>query len=187
MGKLQKELPSHLKYHNTDHTADVLQAAELMACSENITEKEKELLLTAAVFHDSGFLKIREGHETESCAIARYYLPLYNYEPAEIDVVCSMIMATRLPQSPNNKPEEILCDADLDYLGREDFLELSARLFTELKNEGIIKNVDEWNREQADFMGNHSYFTKTAINLRQSKKEQHIELIKSKITTQILK
>jgi uncharacterized protein len=187
MGKLQKGLPVHLKYHNTDHTNDVMQAAEFLAGRENINEKEKELLLTAALFHDSGFLKIREGHETESCGIARYYLPLYNYEPAEIDLICGMIMATRIPQSPNSKLGEILCDADLDYLGREDFLELSARLFTELKNEGIIKNVDEWNREQADFMGNHHYFTKTSVNLRQPKKEQHIDLIRSKITTQILK
>lgn len=186
LGKLEKELPPHLTYHNISHTLDVMQAAELTARRENIDSDSKELLLTAALFHDSGFLKIRDGHEAESCNFARYHLPLYGYAPAEIDVICSLIMATRIPQSPRNRLEEILCDADLDYLGRDDFSALSARLFSELKAENIVKDEDEWNTQQAEFMGNHQYFTTTAINLRQAKKEQHIEDIKSKIPTRII-
>ena len=33
--------------------------------------------------------------------------------------------ATKIPQTPLTKLEEIICDADLDYLGREDFFEIS--------------------------------------------------------------
>jgi len=184
-GKLEKELPSHLSYHNIDHTRDVLQSADFLANAENIDDHGKELLLTAALFHDTGFLKIRDRHEAESCNFARYYLPLHQYAPDEIEVVCSLIMATRIPQSPVNKLEEILCDADLDYLGRDDFFILSARLFKELKAEGIVKDEDEWNRQQADFIGNHRYFTGTAIKMMQAKKDQYVELIKSKISNHI--
>lgn len=180
--KLEKELPAHLTYHNRYHTADVMQAAEIIAGNENIPEKEKELLLTAALFHDTGFLKKRAGHELESCNIAQYYLPLYGYTPDEIEQVSTLIMATKLPQSPQEKLGEILCDADLDYLGRDDFFTLSDRLFAELKAEGLIRDEEEWNREQADFMGKHQYFTTSQVKLRQPAKEQYVELIKSKIT-----
>ncbi|MBB3056519.1 HD domain-containing protein [Mucilaginibacter gotjawali] len=185
MGKLEKELPARLTYHNLHHTLDVLQAAERIAVEEAIPENDKELLLTAALFHDTGFLKKREGHEAESCNIAQYYLPSYGYTPAEIERVCSMIMATRIPQSPGDKMGRILCDADLDYLGRDDFFMLSARLFNELKNEGLVKNEEEWNREQADFMGAHQYFSASRVKLRQPVKAHYIELIKSKITNQL--
>ena len=181
MGKLEKELPHYLSYHNKDHTEDVLQAAENIANNEGVPENDKRLLLTAALFHDSGFLKGRSEHEAESCAIASCYLPMYKYQPDEIELICGMIKATKVPQAPQNHLEKILCDADLDYLGRDDFFILSNKLFSELNAECIISNEDEWNREQADFMESHHYYTATSINLRDAKKEQYIELIKSKI------
>ena len=185
-GKLEKELPAHLSYHNIDHTIDVVHATESIAAKEGIDENDKRLLLTAALFHDTGFLSGREGHETASCAIVRRYLPEYNYQPVEIEAICGMIMATRLPQSPKNQLEQILCDADLDYLGRDDFFVLSNRLFDELLSEKLLNNENEWNIEQTGFMDNHRYFTKTSVKLRQPKKEQYIEVIRSKNLNNVL-
>ena len=184
-GKLKEELPLHLSYHNIEHTTDVMQAVALAGDREGIDEENKRLLLTAALFHDTGFLIGREEHENVSCNIAIQYLPGFGYQPEEIEAICNMIMATRIPQSPQNHLEEILCDADLDYLGRDDFFILSNRLFTELQAEDIVKDEEEWNMQQADFMGSHRYFTETSINLHQAKKEQYIELIKSKISNKI--
>jgi uncharacterized protein len=184
-GKLEKELAGHLSYHNIDHTTDVMQAVALIGDIEGIDEKNRRLLLTAALFHDAGFLVGREEHENASCNIAIQYLPGFGYQPAEIEAICNMIMATRIPQSPQNHLEEILCDADLDYLGRDDFFMLSSRLFTELQAENIVKDEEEWNMQQADFMGGHRYFTETSINLREVKKEQYVKLIKSKISNKI--
>jgi uncharacterized protein len=181
LGKLEKELPGHLSYHNIEHTTDVMQAVVLIGDIEGIDEKNRRLLLTAALFHDTGFLIGREEHENASCNMATRYLPGFGYQPAEIETICNMIMATRLPQSPQNHLEEILCDADLDYLGRIDFFMLSNRLFAELRDEGIVKDEEEWDIQQADFMGSHRYFTETSINLHQAKKEQYIESIKSKL------
>ncbi|MEO6850299.1 MAG: HD domain-containing protein [Mucilaginibacter sp.] len=181
LSKLQKELPAHLLYHSINHTTDVYRAAERIAKGEGITNDERKLLLTAASFHDSGFLKAREGHETESCNLARRYLPGYNYNAVEIELICGMIMATKLPQSPHTLLEEILCDADLDYLGRDDFFLLSNILFSELHTECLIKGEREWNMEQAEFMGNHHYFTHTSVKTRQANKEHYIKLVKSKI------
>ncbi len=181
LGKLENGLPAYLSYHNKDHTLDVLQATENIASHEGVTENDKRLLLTAALFHDSGFLKGRYEHEAESCVIAEHFLPEYNYKPDEVELICGLIRATKIPQSPQSHLEKILCDADLDYLGRDDFFILSNKLFSELKAESILNNEDEWNREQADFMEGHHYFTATSINLRNAKKERYIDLIKSKI------
>ncbi|MFI5137647.1 MAG: HD domain-containing protein [Sphingobacteriales bacterium] len=184
-GKLEIELPQHLSYHNIDHTIDVMQAAESIAEKEGIGEDDKRLLHTAALLHDVGFLSGRDGHEAASCAIAREYLPVYGYGPDEIETICSLIMATRIPQLPQNKLEEILCDADLDYLGRDDFFIMSQRLFNELQAEGIVNNEDNWNRQQAAFMEEYKYFTNTSRMLRQGRREQHIKIMKSKIPNQI--
>ncbi|HTE00878.1 MAG TPA: HD domain-containing protein [Mucilaginibacter sp.] len=181
LNKLRKELPAHLSYHGIAHVEDVYQAAERIAKEEGISKYEQKLLLTAALFHDSGFIKMREGHEAESCKIAHRYLPAYNYRPDEIELICGMIMATRIPQSPQTRLEEILCDADLDYLGRADFFILSCRLFAELQAEGIIKDEEEWDRQQETFMEGHRYQTATSIKLRQPKKAEYIKLVKSKI------
>lgn len=92
-----------------------------------------------------------------------------------------MIMATKVPQQPQNHLEEILCDADLDYLGREDFFTIGNKLFAELSVYGILSTEDEWNELQARFLEAHHYFTKTAIKLRKKKKDKHLKLVKSKL------
>lgn len=185
LGKLKIELPTHLSYHNSIHTLDVLQAAENLSGIERTSDSDKELLFTAALFHDSGFVRSRENHETESCNIARKFLPAYNYDEHEIERICAMIIATKVPQEPQNHLQALLCDADLDYLGRDDFFMLSHQLFLELYAEGLVKDESEWNKQQVEFMESHFYHTSTAVKLRQEKKETHIEIIKSKISKPI--
>src|ERR1700761_4576815 len=174
LDKLDKELPKELSYHNTDHIKDVYNAAEQIGQKEGVSANEMKLLLTAAAYHDSGFLQQREGHEEESCRIAAKTLPTYGYSLAGIKKIEGMIMATRIPQSPKNQLEEILADADLDYLGRDDFFITGNKLFNEFLTAGIVNNEDDWNRLQVRFMENHHYFTQTSIALRQTKKEQHL-------------
>lgn len=135
------------------------------------------LLATAALFHDAGFLKCAKGHEAESCGMAKAILPGYQYNANDIEQICGMIMATQLPQSPHNLLEQILADADLDYLGREDFFTIGDKLYQEFCLSKTINDRNEWNKLQIDFIKEHTYFTKTAINLRQAKKEANICLL----------
>lgn len=181
--KLKEELSANYTYHNIDHTNDVYQAAESLGRQENISEADMKLLLTAALYHDSGFLKFSTGHEEESCRIAAKALPEYGYSEMDINLICGMIRATRIPQSPKTHLERILADADLDYLGRNDFFEVGDRLFTELHLLGKIASKAEWDKLQLEFMQDHSYFTKTAINLRQDKKAANIAQIRISLLT----
>lgn len=183
LNRLKKELSPQLYYHNADHALDVFEAAKRIGEAEGITGEEMQLLLTAAYYHDSGFLIKAKGHEEESCRIAREALPGYGYNEDEIGRICGMIMATRLPQSPANHLEEIIADADLDNLGRDDFFEISHKLFLENSFFGKVGDETEWNRQQIDFIKSHQYFTKTAINLRQAKKDANLGRIKAQVNS----
>jgi uncharacterized protein len=179
--KLASELPSKLSYHSVDHIKDVYQASDYLLKHEGVDGEDMQLVLTAALYHDSGFLFDAEGHETLSCDIVRKYLPQFDYNAQEVEQVCSMIMATKLPQSPKNKLEEILCDADLDYLGREDFYTTGAKLYNEFLSRDIVKNEGEWNKVQLQFLEQHRYFTNTATKLRKEKKDEHLRQIRTKV------
>jgi predicted metal-dependent HD superfamily phosphohydrolase len=181
LDRLNEELPRHLSYHSVDHVKDVYTAAENIGKLEHISAYDMQLLLTAALFHDSGFMHGPNNHEEESCRIASEYLPGFNYSDDEIEKINGMIMATKLPQTPRTPLEEIICDADLDYLGRDDFFPISDNLYAEFTYTGIVNNENDWNKIQVSFFEKHQYFTKSALRLREEKKEENLCLIRAKI------
>jgi len=181
LNKLTQELPGHLHYHNISHILDVYDAAMRYAKLEGISAEDTELLKMAALFHDSGFIVKADGHELISCGFAEEYLPDFGYSFNQIEKIKGMIMATRIPQTPKNHLEQILADADLDYLGRTDFEEISNGLFEELKAENKIADLDTWNKIQVSFFEKHSYFTESAKRLRNEKKSINLENIKKQL------
>jgi uncharacterized protein len=182
--KLKKELPRHLSYHSVEHVKDVYKSARAIAKQEKVKGEDMKLLLTAALFHDSGFLINQKEHEKHSCKIAKQYLPEYGYTDEQIDKICGMIMATKIPQMPHNHLEQIICDADLDYLGRDDFFIIGDRLFSELMMYSIINNETEWDKLQIRFLESHHFFTATAIKMRKEKKDEYLAIIKSRLDEQ---
>lgn len=181
ISKLEKELPSWLTYHNAEHTKNVIAASEHMANAENIVADELVLLKTAALFHDAGFLENHNKHEEISCKLAKKYLPLYEYNPAQVELICSMIMATKLPQSPKEKLGKYLCDADLFYLGTDKYEEYAENIYAEFKKTGQVKTKAEWQIKQADFLSAHTYFTNTAREEREPQKQITLQKIKERV------
>jgi uncharacterized membrane-anchored protein YitT (DUF2179 family)/predicted metal-dependent HD superfamily phosphohydrolase len=177
MEKLENDLPSYVRYHNAQHTKDVMTAAEYLGTKEGIGEEDMMLLRTAALFHDTGFLQQMIGHEEISCEMARKHLPHFGYTPEQVDRICKIIIATQLPQSPTDKLGEILCDADLSYLGEDDYIRQSQKLFHELRHHNIINTQEEWVVRQIEFLGQHRYFTQTARNEHDAAKQKVIRKI----------
>ena len=175
LNKLENELSKKLDYHNLEHILDVYNASIQYAKLEGVNEEETILLRTASLFHDSGFIVKADGHEQISCEFAEQYLPNFSYSKSQIEKIKGMIMATKIPQSPKNHLEEILADADLDYLGRDDFEKISERLFQEL----ALNDRNEWNKIQISFFEKHNYFTDSAKRLRNEKKQENLEKIKA--------
>lgn len=181
LNRLRTELSPKLSYHSFEHTCDVLDASINIANQEKLNEYEISLLKTAVLFHDIGFIYQLQNHEDKGCEIAQQTLPQYDYTSDEIEIICGMIMATKIPQVANSKLEKIICDADLDYLGRDDFWEIADNLFHELEALDIVSNEYDWNSIQLKFLDNHTYFTNYSIKNRTPKKLQHIESIKLKL------
>ncbi|HDZ40329.1 MAG TPA: HD domain-containing protein [Bacteroidetes bacterium] len=182
LDKLEKELPAYLYYHNVKHTVDVVTEVELIGWAEGCSDEEILMLKTAALFHDAGHTIDYDNHEFHGAQMAREMLPLFNYSEQQINIICDIIMATRLPPKPKNLLEKIICDADLDYLGRSDFIPVSNTLYDELKAQNKIGSLNEWNKLQVKFISNHQYFTNTARSLREVNKQKQIERIESLIT-----
>lgn len=175
--KLERELPSDRTYHSQAHTWDVYLTAIDIAQKEGINGEELQLLKTAALFHDAGFTEQELDHEEVSCRMARSVLPGFGYAPAQVDYICKMILATRIPQSPRDKLSRILCDADLDYLGRDDFFKIGARLFEELRVYKVVETERDWNELQLRFLRKHKFHTATNKRDREPMKRVHIDKV----------
>jgi len=180
--KLKVDLPEYLLYHSVSHMRDVKVQAMRIATSEGITNQEDlDLLETAAIYHDCGFLSTYTNHEEKGCEIAREVLPDFDYTPAQIKVIEGLIMATKVPQNPKSKLEEIICDADLDYLGRDDFFTIGDYLYEELLHIGVIKDEMSWNLLQIKFLTAHHYFTQTNIKDREPLKSENLKKVIKRI------
>lgn len=179
--KLRNDLPAHLEYHTLAHTLDVYHRAGEIAAKEGLTGRMLELLLVAAVYHDAGYLHQRVKHEDRSCEIAREVLPGFGYNGDDIEEICRIIMATQLPQNPHSLAEQIICDADLDYLGRDDFFTTGEGLYHEMLHDGVVANQREWDTIQVGFLEKHRFFTPSSIALRSAKKKENLTLLKEKI------
>lgn len=158
----------------------MLNSSLLIAEHEQIAAEESKLLRLAALYHDAGFIHSPKNHEEKGAVMARESLPQFGLSDEQVTVIANMILATRIPQSPTNILDKILCDADLDYLGREDFYEIGGRLLEELKAQGVVETEREWNLVQKTFLESHRYHTRFSKENRESKKHQHIQEIIAK-------
>jgi uncharacterized protein len=175
--RLEQELPAVLTYHSLAHTLQgVVPAVERLAALEGVNGQKLLLLRTAAYYHDLGFVDRPDGHEAISARLASEVLPRFGYDPAQIEVIQGMILATRYPFEPHTHLESIMVDADLDVLGRDDFWPRNHALRTEREVLAGQRSTDEeWYVSQLTFMLAHCYFTASAQSLRQAEKQRHMD------------
>jgi uncharacterized protein len=180
--RLQRELDSRLQYHSLAHTRDdVLPAVERLAAIAGVSGEPLLLVRTAAVFHDAGFLIRRLEHETAGIALAATVLPRFGYNASQVATVGELIMATRMPQTPLGLLGQLLADADLDLLGRDDFLALNEKLRAELRAYGEEYLDTIWYRSQLAFVSRHRYWSAAARELRDAGKLVNLELLRVRL------
>lgn len=172
--KLTDELPENLTYHGVKHTLMVLDVCNQFIKRMKIAPHDAHLIRTAALLHDTGFIRTYDNHEEESIIFAREILPGWNYSEAEIEMVAGMIRATKIPQKPKNMLEGILADADLDYLGTTSFYEIADTLRTELLAYKKITSDNEWDKLQLDFLRKHHYHTPFSRKYREPVKQKYL-------------
>lgn len=174
--RLKRDVPSSLTYHNADHTIDVVKQTLVIAEEEGITDAQILFELEiAALYHDTGLMHVYTGHEEKSCELAKKELPYFGVDISVIENISDIILATKMPQSPKNILHQIICDADLDYLGNDDYFIISERLRREFLEYKMISCEQEWKESRIAFLQSHSYFTKSSHLRRTQKKLAHLQ------------
>lgn len=175
MEKLKKELPVNLYFHNAARVREIYNLVDLFGRAEELTDEENLIVRTAALLHDIGYIGSYDSHEENSIKFARELLVQFKYSQDQIDKVVELIEATMRLRKPKNKMEEILIDADMNYLSRADFVSLNDLYFMELLERGKVESKEIWNKEQIVLLSNHKYYTKVANVLRDVSPELQIE------------
>lgn len=179
---LSKQLPDNMTYHSVNHTIDVVASAVEIAEKQNLSSEDKEVVQIAAWFHDLGYTKGCEQHEQDGAAMAREFLESKSYQEELIKKVEGCIMATRMPQSPQNNLEKILCDADLMHLADTDYFKKADLLHKEIEKTKLCKiSENEWLEMNQEFLDNHCFFTDYAKQNYESAVKENLKKVRDRL------
>jgi hypothetical protein len=76
-----------------------------------------------------------------------------------------LIISTVFPGQPVTHLQKIICDADLFYVGSNEFKKIAAGLLFEFEHVGIIKNQEQWLKLQVDFLSSFNFRTVSAHSM----------------------
>lgn len=179
---LSTKLSKSITFHTIQHTQEVVTASKLLADTHQLTEDDRNALLVAAWFHDTGYTSGQaRDHESVSIQLVTDFLTAHSASEEFSNKVIGCINATRMPQSPSTTIERIICDADLFHLGTEDFAEKNRLLrqeFKEFSDKELSKK--EWRKLNIRFLESHQYFTTYGREKLQPVKDMHLAEIKVK-------
>lgn len=180
-GYMDEHPNAHLLYHNLAHTERVVSAATEIARHYGLGGRELFIVLTAAWFHDLGYYDDAANHEQAGAAHAEAFLKGEGVDEETVAAITAAIMATRVPQSPSNHLEEIVCDADLFHFGTDEFGALNKLLRKEMEAlHGIKISKEEWADSTIHLMDNHHYFTGYCKERLKKKKRANLEKLEEK-------
>jgi len=189
--RLEAELPKTLTYHGAHHTiSDVLPSVDRICRGEGVSDAQTDLVRAAALFHDLGFVESYYGNEPIGARLATQSLPQFGFSVEEIDRIAGLILSTEIReidgawvQAPGDDLlKRILCDADLDNLGRDDFFEVSDSLRRELEFQGERFTDREWCTRQIAFVSRQEWFTATQRRDRDATKRGNLERLRQELS-----
>ncbi len=180
--RLKANLPDQIVYHDLFHTLNVEKAVIRLAQLEGLNDEELLLLRTAALYHDIGFIYTNQNNELHAVRLMEKMLPTFGYETQQIQIIASLILATSGHNEPQTLLEQIICDADHDYLGRADYYSIATKLRSELENYGTVLTEKDWLKLQIHYLENtHRYYTIPAISIRERGKQNRISELKKQL------
>lgn len=171
LARISASLMPSLPYHNFNHVVDVYSMTTLYAIEERVSPEDMFLLQSAAMLHDIILVPMHPENEQKSAQFAKTYLPQLGYTPGQIEKVSRIILATKLPTNPKDLLEQIICDADIDNLGRQDFFEKSELVRTE---NGLADDLN-WYKARVSFLDGMRFYTCSAQKLRKETKARNRE------------
>lgn len=172
-------------YHNFNHTLGVVQNTRLLLQAEGINDEDAEILLLAAWFHDTGYIRGFENHEEMSITIARDFLEEHHYDSSKISTISQLIQKTKIDEIPVTQLEKIIRDADWSHFGNSNYFQFCNLLRYEFSLTRKMKFSDlEWSTENQKVFNNvHEFYTAYAKANWQPIKDANAKILKAKIET----
>lgn len=170
-------------YHNFMHTVMVVEAVKELIEYYDLNENEKQNLIIAAWFHDTGYTVSLEQHELHSTEIAEKYLLSNQFSNQNVNEIKKLILSTDIAHSPENLQEFLMRDADSFHLGHSEYPKFAELLRTEIKKVYKKEFSDfEWHQENRTFfLKHHRFYSDAAKSLWQNKKDLNLISIQNKI------
>ncbi|SFT38681.1 HD domain-containing protein [Algoriphagus locisalis] len=178
-----EQLIPEVCYHNLDHTLSIVSKVKEIGESYQLDKIELENLFISGWLHDVGYWGgVAEDHEKRGAEFALEFLEKFQVPKNRITMICQAILATKIPQKPQNLMDSIICDADLYHLSSDQFYDQTLLLKKE--NEQLTgKSVEllAWLRNSEKFMEGHHYHTDYAVKYYRPGKLENLNFLRSKI------
>lgn len=179
---LYEQLPEWSLYHNLEHTQDVVEACEEIGKGSRLSRDDLEIVLLAAWFHDTGYVKTRDGHEEESVNIASEFLSGEGFPAERIELVSACIRATAWSAKARTLPEMVIKDADVLHAGTKEFGTRSQLL--RLEQEKLLgKSYSdlEWMEVNLGFLARSEFLTDYARNEYGGRRKKNLLQLQERI------
>ena len=181
---LEERLAPWAAYHDYQHTDETYRASREIGQACHLGPDELEIVLLAALFHDTGYIETVRGHEERSVQIATDFLRKKNYPEEKLRAVAGCIMATTVPQRPKNILEQVVCDADMLYIGREEFFHKNGLLKSEQEGrEGTSVDDIEWLRRSLAFLESQQYHTGYCRGKLSAGLRENIDILRKQVNS----
>jgi adenylate cyclase len=161
------ELPESLHFHRLEYAKKVYMQSFLLCRSEEIEQEDRLLVRTAALLLYTGLTQAYQNFENRSTVICREILPDFAYSETQIEQICKLILAAKMPFSPSNRLETILIDARMEFIGRPDYTDQMKLLYREMKEAGAKINGQQFKKQQFELLYNFEFNTLAARRLRE--------------------
>ncbi|HVO75764.1 MAG TPA: Pycsar system effector family protein [Ignavibacteriaceae bacterium] len=179
---LQEQLPKDFVYHNLNHTIEVVAASKEIGEQSGLSPEEKEDLLVAAWFHDTGFVSAYNGHEAKSAEICDNFLSQEGFPQEKKNKITQLILSTRHSYMPGSLSEQIICDADILHIGKKGFKAKSQLLRDEWDKMLGKKFSDfEWYKNSIDFISSNKFQTEYARNNFEEQRKVNLGKLQKKL------
>jgi predicted metal-dependent HD superfamily phosphohydrolase len=181
----EKHIPA-LVFHNLDHTRTVVKRAKEIASHYDLSEKDNFILVTAAWFHDTGYLFAEPSrHENVSCDVVKNFMHEHVSDEATVAEIMACVMATKFPTSPKTLLQEIICDADTYQLGTKEFKQSNRKVWEELRMRNQEIDLQKFNEGTIKFLEKHQYYTSYCKELLNEGKRKNIKKLRKKLKAEI--
>lgn len=182
---LKQHLLSCYVYHNYQHAEYVREKAREIGKHENLGSKDLFLLDIAAMWHDVGYITGPKDHEEHGCQLVRKHLPRYGFNAADIEIICGMIMATKVPQQAHTLAEAVLADADMSYLATDEAENTARKLYEERLAADPTLTEKLWDEQQIRFIESHHFLTHYGKTVLEPQKAVYVDQLKEKLKNKV--